>query len=254
MGKPYMPLMMGDWVRGTRGMTAQVKGVYIGLLIHQYDHGFIPSDIKTINLIEPEAQKVWHFLAEKFEEIEPGKLQNKKLEEVRRFWNKQSKNGSKGGRPSKNKNPNINPNKNPNINPNENPKHNHHIDIDNYIIIDGEVIKDLMPILETYEAALNGRQKEYKGLNWRLLVPVWFRLNNGMEFSDYKHVFNTFSKYYIANKDYKPELSEEQKEAMRILDNAKFHYKALTLEEWEEKYKVYFNMPGFLKHFPDYGK
>lgn len=120
-----MPLMMGDWVRGTRGMKAEVKGVYIGLLIHQYDHGYLPSDLETLSLIEPEVGKVWVSLKDKFEEFEPGRLRNKKLEEVRDFWDKQAKNGQKGGRPKKEK-----PKLNPNHNPKGNPNHNHHYDLD----------------------------------------------------------------------------------------------------------------------------
>lgn len=120
-----MPLMMGDWIRGTRGMRADVKGVYIGLLIHQYDSGYIPADLDELALIEPEVGKVWVKLKDKFQEFEPGKLRNKKLEEIRNFWEKQSKNGSKGGRPKKNK-----PKTNPNNNPKTNPKGNHHNDID----------------------------------------------------------------------------------------------------------------------------
>lgn len=124
-GKPYMPLMMGDWIRGTRAMKAEVKGVYIGLLIHQYDQGWLPSDLETLALIEPEVVKVWVILKDKFEEFEPGKLRNKKLEEVRDFWSKQAKNGKKGGRPKKEE-PKLNPNNNPERNPNT----NHHNDLD----------------------------------------------------------------------------------------------------------------------------
>jgi len=123
-----MPLMMGDWIRGTQGMRAEVKGVYIGLLVHQYDHGFLPSDLETLCLIEPEVGKVWDKLKSKFEEFETGKLRNKKLEEVRGFWNKQGKNGKKGGRPTEQK-PKLNPNDNPETNPNPN-LHND-LDLDN---------------------------------------------------------------------------------------------------------------------------
>lgn len=128
-----MPLMMGDWLRGTRGMRAEVRGVYINLLIHQYDHGFIPSDHETLMLIDPEVGKVWVLLKEKFLEVSPGKLQNKKLEEVRSFWEKQGSNGKKGGRPKK-----ENPKPNPDINPKPNPKPNHHNDLD----LDNDLNKD----------------------------------------------------------------------------------------------------------------
>lgn len=129
MGKPYMPLMMGDWIRGTRAMRANVKGVYIGLLIHQYDHGYVPEDLETLSLIEPEVGSVWVMLSDKFPVSEPGKRKNPKLEEVRAFWSKQAKNGEKGGRPKK-----ENPNHNPDNNPKDNPNHNHHIDIDNNVL------------------------------------------------------------------------------------------------------------------------
>lgn len=123
-----MPLMMGDWLRGTRGMRAEVRGVYINLLIHQFDHGYLPADIETLSLIDPEVSKVWVSLKDKFLEVTPGKLQNKKLEEVRSFWEKQGSNGKKGGRPKKD-NPEVNPNNNPTINPKHN-LHNEH-DLDN---------------------------------------------------------------------------------------------------------------------------
>lgn len=116
-----MPLMMGDWIKGTRGMRAEVKGVYIGLLIHQYDNGWIPSSIEELALIEPEVGKVWVSIKDKFEEFEPGRLRNKKCEEVRAFWSKQRNNGKNGGRPKKEK---------PKSNPNNNPNTNHHNDLD----------------------------------------------------------------------------------------------------------------------------
>lgn len=120
-----MPLMMGDWIMGTRGMRADVKGVYIGLLIHQYDEGFIPDDLETLSLIEPEVGKVWVLLKDKFPPAGPGQLKNLKLEEVRAFWDKQGQNGKKGGRPKKTK-----PKQNPNHNPKANPNNNHHNDLD----------------------------------------------------------------------------------------------------------------------------
>jgi uncharacterized protein YdaU (DUF1376 family) len=126
--KIYMPLMIGDWLKGTRGMKAEVRGVYINLLLYQWDNGFIPSDMEDLCLIDPELPKVWVKLKDKFLETEPGKLQNKKNEEVRAFWQKQRKNGEKGGRPTKEDN--EEPKHKPNNNPKENPNNNHHIDLD----------------------------------------------------------------------------------------------------------------------------
>lgn len=120
-----MPLMIGDWLKGTRGMRAEVRGVYINLLLFQWDNGFIPSDMDELTLIDPELPKVWVKLKDKFVELSEGKLHNKKNDEVKLFWAKQRKNGSNGGRHK-----NTNPNTNPNINPNHNPNHNHHNDLD----------------------------------------------------------------------------------------------------------------------------
>lgn len=117
--------MIGDWLKGTRGMRADVRGVYLNLLLYQWDNGFIPSDWEELCLIDPELPKVWDKLKCKFSEIEPGKLQNKKNEEVRDFWKKQSSNGKKGGRPKNN-----NPKGNPELNPNNNPKGKLHNDLD----------------------------------------------------------------------------------------------------------------------------
>lgn len=123
--KVYMPLMIGDWLKGTRGMKAEVRGVYINLLLYQWDNGYIPADMEELLLIDPELPKVWDKLKAKFIEVAPGKLQNQKNEAVRDFWKKQKKNGGKGGRPKKN-----NPKVNPNINPNLIPKGNHHNDLE----------------------------------------------------------------------------------------------------------------------------
>lgn len=124
--KVYMPLVIGDWLKGTLGMKAEVRGVYISLLLYQWDNGFIPSDLETLSLIDQEVGKVWVMLKDKFVELSPGKLHNVKNDEVKAFWSKQRKNGITGGRPKK-----ENPNRIPNNNPKANPNHNHHNDLDN---------------------------------------------------------------------------------------------------------------------------
>ena len=126
----YFPLIIGDWLKGTRGMKAEVKGVYIGLLLYQWDNHFLPSSLDDLMLIEPEVGKVWVSISAKFKEVEPGKLQNDKVEEVRAFFLKQAKNGSKGGAPKK---------ENPNSNPNNNPKHNLHNELELDIELESKV-------------------------------------------------------------------------------------------------------------------
>jgi uncharacterized protein YdaU (DUF1376 family) len=127
--KVYMPLMIGDWLKGTRGMKAEIRGVYLSLLLYQWDNGFIPSDMEELCLIDPELPKVWDKIKVKFIEFEPGKLKNKMNEDVKNFWKKQKANGKKGGRP-KSVNPEVNPEANPTVNPETNPNHNLHNDID----------------------------------------------------------------------------------------------------------------------------
>ncbi|HEU5365712.1 MAG TPA: HNH endonuclease [Hanamia sp.] len=95
----YMPLLIGDWLKGTRGMKAEIRGVYINLLLYQWDNGFIPSGIEELRLIDPEIDKVWVSLKSKFEEFEPGRLRNNKNDEVKNFFTKQRENGKEGGRP-----------------------------------------------------------------------------------------------------------------------------------------------------------
>ena len=120
-----MPLMVGDWLKGTRGMRAEVRGVYINLLLFQWDNGFIPASMDDLAFIDPEVGKVWVSIKDKFIEFESGKLRNEKCEEVRSFFLKQAKNGSKGGRPK-----NGNPKRNPEANPNNNPKRNLHNELE----------------------------------------------------------------------------------------------------------------------------
>lgn len=194
-----MPLMMGDWIRGTRGMKADVKGVYIGLLIHQYDNGFIPDDLEELALIEPEVGKVWVKLKHKFPEISPGKLQNKKLEEVRNFWQKQSKNGSKGGRPKKN-NPKQNPKHNPDDNPKSNPKHNHHNDID--IDIDIGIDTD-SELLENYEkwtvAILEGNDQFFEQMFIKESIPPGDHIQHWI--LDHRDLLNRYPKMRPPNQN-----------------------------------------------------
>lgn len=67
-----------------------------------------------------------------------------------------------------------------------------------YITVDNERVFDVLPILEFYQASLNGRQREQGLRNWRDVVPEWFKTNLQLDFNDGKHVLNTFSKYYLS--------------------------------------------------------
>lgn len=73
-------------------------------------------------------------------------------------------------------------------------------DKEKYITVENEKIFDVMPMLEVFEAALNGRQREHGTRNWRDVVPEWFETVLEIDFNDGRHVFNTFSKYLINSK------------------------------------------------------
>lgn len=66
-----------------------------------------------------------------------------------------------------------------------------------YIMVENQKILDPLPVLEFYEAQLNGTQKEFNNLAWRPLVPEWFGQHIGEEFTDALHVKNSFKKFYL---------------------------------------------------------
>jgi uncharacterized protein YdaU (DUF1376 family) len=136
--KVYMPLVHGDWLKGTQGMRAEVRGVYLNLLLFQWNNGYLPADWEDLCLIDPELPKVWEKLKPKFTETAPGQLQNKNLEDIRAFWAKQKNNGKKGGRKPKDE---------PKSNPKDNPNHNHHNDID----LDNDTVLKNNKESETFE-------------------------------------------------------------------------------------------------------
>jgi hypothetical protein len=221
MGKKmdvYFPLIVGDWLKGTRGMKAEVKGVYIGLLLYQWDNGHIPASLDELSLIEPEVGKVWVSISSKFIEVEPGKLQNQKVEEVRNFFQKQRQNGLKGGR---------NPKGIPNNNPKGIPKGNlHNIELGIELGIDNE-FKEVGGVGEGDDRILhigqpNGHRISVKAkyIHDRPMIVhdlgEFFRVQNQLEdiqragwidfdgfmrenpgavFDDPKHVYNAFRKF-----------------------------------------------------------
>jgi hypothetical protein len=81
-------------------------------------------------------------------------------------------------------------------------------DKDKYILVDSKKNHAPLSILEFYEAALNGRQKENGNLSWRDLVESWFIQNQGLEFNNDKHVMDSFSKFYINSVKGKKPLTE----------------------------------------------
>jgi len=84
-------------------MTLEEEGAYRRLLDSQWSRGYVPSDPRRIAAIlgvtPRKAKELFAAMAECFEEESPGRLVTPFLESVRQYAAKQSRNGSRGGRP-----------------------------------------------------------------------------------------------------------------------------------------------------------
>lgn len=69
-----------------------------------------------------------------------------------------------------------------------------------YIVIDDLQVTDPLPVLEFYEAQLNGTMKENGNIDWKSLVPKWFSEHIGERFNDALHAKNSFKKFYLDQK------------------------------------------------------
>lgn len=83
---PAFLLYSNDWLQGTAHMLPEEKGVYIDLLCHQHQNGFLPSDIKRLarlaGLSEDLFLPIWQSIKSKFQEADGGVLVNQKLYQV----------------------------------------------------------------------------------------------------------------------------------------------------------------------------
>jgi hypothetical protein len=71
---------------------------------------------------------------------------------------------------------------------------------ENFIEVEEQIVTDPMPILEYYQAQLNGMQTENGNRAWRPLVPAWFNQSIGEAFNNGLHVKNSFKKFYLNQK------------------------------------------------------
>jgi uncharacterized protein YdaU (DUF1376 family) len=87
---PVFPLYYNDLNGSCDTWTDEEYGAYMRLLIHQWDKGFIPSDMKRLNKIADSAEQNWPLLSEKFPAGADGKFRNIRLEEIREEKKKHS--------------------------------------------------------------------------------------------------------------------------------------------------------------------
>ena len=84
---PYFPFWVADFTLGVSGMTDGEVGMYLRLLLYQWDHGHIPKDRKRLELIVASSGQVfserWATVRQKFRSAGNGKLRNRRLESVR---------------------------------------------------------------------------------------------------------------------------------------------------------------------------
>lgn len=82
---PAFLLYSKDWLQGTAKLFPAEKGVFIDLLAHQHQDGYLPSNkkrlAKMVGLGEAEFNEIWEVLKDKFKE-EDGKIYNEKLSSV----------------------------------------------------------------------------------------------------------------------------------------------------------------------------
>ena len=106
----YFAFWADRWLGGTSGWSAEEKGCYISLLVHQFVHGALPDDMGRLARIAgcPTEQvfgKVWNdVLRNKFEAVEGGYANARMAEERGRatdFFLSQRRKGKLGGRPRK---------------------------------------------------------------------------------------------------------------------------------------------------------
>jgi uncharacterized protein YdaU (DUF1376 family) len=99
---PAFLLYPEDFAAGTADMSPLEVGVYMRCLCHQWSHGFVPDDVAKIGRITgatpEEAAGAWPAVSQKFQESEPGKLQNRRMEEERQKLSVQSRKRSRAGK------------------------------------------------------------------------------------------------------------------------------------------------------------
>lgn len=108
---PTYPMYAQDFDMDTSFLSNEEVGVYIRLLNACWINNGLPTDLKKLSRIcrisDSEFKEIWNEIKGKFFE-KNGKFFNQKQEEVREYRYQQKVNGSKGGRPKKNKDKNPN--------------------------------------------------------------------------------------------------------------------------------------------------
>lgn len=97
-GLHYFKFFHERFSSSTSDWSDEQVGAYMRLLIHQFQHGFIPSDPKKIKKIASKSIKNWKLFESKFFHFEDGKLINVVMHEIRNEAIKKSERNRESGR------------------------------------------------------------------------------------------------------------------------------------------------------------
>ena len=103
---PSFDFYPDDFMGGVTRWKAPARGMYISLLCHQWNYGFVPDDREELELIThafgDDFERDWPKVKAKFEEVEPGKLVNARLDDTRKHAlsvrETRASSGRKGGK------------------------------------------------------------------------------------------------------------------------------------------------------------
>jgi len=139
----------------------------------------------------------WPTLQKKFKQDENGLFFNERLEVEKQKRQQFTASRRKNLTPKDHTEPHMNTHMDAHMeNENENID-----DIDNnFIMVSNQKIINPLPILEFYEAQLNGTMRENGNIAWKPLVSVWKLEHIGEDFNDGQHVKNSFKKFYLKQK------------------------------------------------------
>lgn len=208
---PAFLLYSNELLSGMAELTMEERGQYITLLCLQHQKGHLSEKMIRLSVGNAAAD-----VMAKFRQDSAGLWYNARLEfEIQRraeFAEQQRKRAIDGWKKRKN-DTESKPNKShgnaaalpvENTNENEIKNLNDTTRIggmgertSDFIDVDGEIVTDVLPILEYYEAQLNGTMRENGNIAWRALVSKWFSEHIGESFKDRLHVKNSFKKFYL---------------------------------------------------------
>jgi len=101
MGRAWMPMYWGDYLRDTRDLTTLQHGAYLLLIAHYWQHKGLPANEKQLAAIAGLSVHKWRVIREpiaaKFSDGWTHKRIDLELEKIVRLMNQKVIAGSKGG-------------------------------------------------------------------------------------------------------------------------------------------------------------